>query len=104
MSHKSQPPCPECEKLTKVSEESNKIGNFLDWMYSRGLVLCTWEENDDEDTNDYLPDILVPASKYRTHSGIENLLAEYFGVDLDKVEKERRALLDWLREVQGGNE
>lgn len=99
---KEQPACPECEKLVAVSEESNKIGEFLDWMASKDIVLCTWEENDDEDTNDYLPHILMTVDKYRGHSGIERILGEYFGVDLDKVENERRALLEWLREVQSG--
>lgn len=104
MSHRTQPPSPECEKLAMVSDESNKIGQFLDWLSSKGVVLCTWEENDDEDTNDYMPHVLLPANQYRGGYGINRLLAEYYSIDLDEVERERRALLDWLREVQGGSE
>lgn len=37
-----QPACPECEKLAKVSEESNKIGDFLDWLSNRNVVLGAW--------------------------------------------------------------
>jgi hypothetical protein len=86
-----QPPCPECEKLAAASEESNKIGAFLEWMGDdKNLILCEWSDEDES----YLP------SRYRGVSGINALLAEYYGVDLDKVEKERSALLKWLREVQ----
>jgi len=35
---------------------------------------------------------------YRGTDGINRLLAKFFGIDLDKVENERRALLDWLQE------
>lgn len=38
---------PECEKLKEVSEDSNKIGAFLDWlMYDKGIVLSKEYEGD----------------------------------------------------------
>lgn len=86
-----QPACPECEKLSKVSEQSNKIGDFLDWLRQHSIVLCTY----DDDSEQYFDAGMM------TDSGINRLLAQYFGVDLNKVEEERRALLEWLREVQG---
>jgi hypothetical protein len=81
-----QPECPECEKLSKVSEESNKIGDFLDWLiYEKQISLCQWNK-----VSNYL------------HCGRSNedLLAEYFDIDMDKVEKERDNLLSWLQENQ----
>lgn len=82
---RQQPECPECEKLTRVSEESNKIGNFLDWLAEKNIVLAIYETRDE---------LLYPLRK-----SFEKLLAEYFEIDLNKVEQERRALLDWLREI-----
>lgn len=83
-----QPTCPECEKLSAVAEESNKIGNFLDWMISdTDYRVCEYFETDHNDG--YYP---------TGHSDREKLLALYFEIDLDKVEKERTALLKWLQE------
>lgn len=86
---KTQPACPECEKLAQAVKTHNTqdIGNFLSWMFGEGYVIAVWY--DDE---------LCPARK-----SIENMLAKYVGIDMDKVEQERRALLVWLREVQDEN-
>ena len=65
----------ECDRLAKVADDSQKIGDFLDWLQ---------QEHDVE-----LPD------------RIERLLAEYFDIDLDKVEQERRGLLAALQESHG---
>ncbi len=62
---------PECDKLYKVKDESQTIGEFLDWLQ---------EEHE----------IFLPFS-------ITDLLAEYFEIDLKEVERERRAILDELR-------
>ena len=91
---KPQPVCPECEKLASVSDKSNELGHFLDWMFTENdYVLCKWYEDEGEDGQDY----------YRVHlsnSLINDVLAKFFHIDLDKVEQERRALLEWLRDVQ----
>lgn len=84
----TQPATPECEKLAKVSEESNKIGAFLDWLKDKGIHLATWEYDEDLDDERLFPH----------REPIQNILAEYYGIDLDKVETERRALLDWIQE------
>jgi hypothetical protein len=84
---KPQPACPECEKLSAVAEKSNVIGEFLEWLQSdEGYVIGYWDE---------------PYGGYtREYKHIEKWLAEYFEIDLNKVEQERRALLEWLREAQ----
>lgn len=56
----------ECEKLHKVSGDSQKIGAFLDWLQNeRHVVLCQYDGR-----NDY---------PFPIHTSIEKLLAEYFG-------------------------
>ena len=44
-----QPECTECEKLAAVSEESNKIGNFIAWMRDTlDLSICELVEQYEE--------------------------------------------------------
>lgn len=82
-----QPECPECEKLAKVSEESNKIGDFLNWLSAYDIVLGGWQGDE-----------FVPSDFRLSDSGINKMLAEYFEIDLDKVDNEHRELLKWLQE------
>lgn len=91
---------PESEKLLAVREESQKIGEFLEWLKSK-VTLATWEENEDDDTQAYMAEILCPVYKYNGGNGTQLLLAEYFGIDLDQVEEERRRILE---ELQKANE
>lgn len=79
---------PECEKMSKVRPQSQAIGEFLEWLqYEKGWSLATVPE--------YYDHTLVEVS-----FSIESLLAEYFGIDLDKVETERRQMLDRIRAAQ----
>lgn len=95
-----QPECPECERLHEVAPESQKIGEFLEWLKChKGLMLAKYHthsdgcyDDDDDRVCGYRSDDLEPV-----HNPTEKLLAEYFKIDLDKVENERRALLDYLR-------
>jgi len=75
----------ECDKLLAVSKNSQIIGEFLDWLQNNDVVLSKWDVGKYEDT------------LYPIRQSIESLLAEYFEVDLNKVEKERRALLSGIR-------
>lgn len=82
----------ECEKASKVAEESRTIGNFLDWLMNErqpSVVLAVWEDYEDLDDT-----VLCPIIE---GNSIEKLLAEYFGIDLNKMEKEKKALLEGLR-------
>lgn len=96
---------PELEKVEQIRERSEPAGAFLDWLVNeRGIILaqyhkhtdgCKFEEDEDEPPVwdcGYDEDQLQPC-----YIGIEKLLAEYFHIDLDKVEKERRQLLEDVR-------
>jgi hypothetical protein len=76
---------PECEKLLKVKDEAHKLGFFLDWLDGQGIRLAIVDE-DDQDGN-----------MARIREDKEHLLAQYFEIDLDKVDAERRAMLDEIR-------
>lgn len=93
---------PECEKLAGVSKESQAIGQFLDWLITeKHLTLA--HEHEHAESCGYISRVskkgqlcgLRDDQLEMVHVG-ENwisLLAEYFQIDLNKVESERRAML-----------
>lgn len=76
----------ELDKMQKVQNQSQTIGEFLGWLSEQKIWLSKY------DTDQHY-DRLFPL-----HTGTEQLLADYFEIDLDKAEKERQALLDEVRE------
>lgn len=85
---------PECEKLHAVHEESQKIGDILEWLQQeQGYTLCKYQDEE------YSPEMDegFPAGFYPTYERIEELLAKYFQIDMDKVDDERRQMLEDLR-------
>lgn len=77
-----QPATPELDRLAAIAEDSHKIGEFLDWLEGRRLMIAEWDDTDHP----------VPAQTPKEH-----LLAEYFKIDLSKVEQEKRAFLEYWR-------
>lgn len=104
---------PELDKLKLVSGESQSIGEFLDWLQTiKKLRLCSRHEHGagcrgwDEGRNRYNPRGEERCNYYvgqYLDEGItiEKLLAEYFEIDMNKVETERSDVLDAWREEQG---
>jgi hypothetical protein len=82
---------PEHVKLDKVVKKSQAIGEFLDWLGTDGVSLCRWREAGPTG------DEWVPAEFYPSGETIETLLARYFGIDLEVIDAEKRAMLDELR-------
>ena len=73
---------PEHEKLAKIKDESQSIGEFLSWL-RQDRWICELDEVKDQ--------------FYPTRESIESLLAEYFGINQDKLEQEKRQILAELR-------
>lgn len=74
---------PECEKIAAAQPASRAISEFLQWLDEQGIELAVWRP---------LGTSMLPITEDR-----ERLLARHFGIDLAKVENERRALLKSLR-------
>jgi hypothetical protein len=80
---------PETARLVAASTESQKIGEFLDWLnFELGVTLCVL----DEETGRF-----QPARGMGVFTSTERLLARYFQIDLDRVERERGRLLAYIR-------
>jgi hypothetical protein len=74
---------PEHERLKAIKDKSQAIGEFLEWLDSHpSITLCDIDSN-----HDYFP----------THVTNNTLLAEYFGIDLAKLENEKQLMLDEFR-------
>jgi hypothetical protein len=85
---------PEHEKLEIIQAQSQVIGEFLEWLTgTRELILAHYpilESNGKASAH------LFPAPIKQA-----KLIAEFFGIDLTKLEKEKRAMLDILRNGGG---
>lgn len=83
-------PYPEHTKLGKISEESQTIGEFLDGSPYVLAEYVTFEGNDRE--------TLVPVQK-----PIQQILADWFGIDLDAIEREKRQMLESMRQMSNSS-
>jgi len=78
------PATPELDKMQNVKHQSQPIGEFMEWLWSRHIVLAKYESDEEMRPR--------PISY-----SIEQLLADFFEIDLKKVEEKKRAVLEYLR-------
>ena len=82
---KNEEQYPECNRMNQVRGEAQSIGCFLEWLGEQGLAIADSEASEEHNFPIY------------TRLSIEELLAKYFEIDLDLVEKERRAMIANLK-------
>ncbi len=74
----------ECEKMAEVKDQSQIIGEFLDWAAEElEFYLCVYSGYSREN---------IPIGM-----STEVLLSKFFDIDLDEVKKEKRQMLDEIR-------
>ena len=83
---------PQHDKLDELSGENNVVAEFLEWLKTK-YTLAEWEESEDE--AGYFVDVLYPV-----YPRTEDLLAEYYEIDLDAFWKEKEAMLAAYRKQQ----
>jgi hypothetical protein len=91
----TKPKYPEAEKYSAVREQANQIGNFIDFLRDeKKYTFAKWynmqEDPDEEETDDKL----MPE-----FPNMEKLLMEFFEIDENKLEAERRAMLEECRQA-----
>jgi hypothetical protein len=89
MSAPVRPATPELDKRSKIIEGDGHraVVAFLEWVDSEasgGLGLVRYRQG-------------VPHEIYST--SFESILASFYGLDLDKIEREKLALLEYMREL-----
>lgn len=78
---------PEHDKQHKIINFSQKCGEFLEWLQEeKGLFLAIYGTRVTDADRLYIAD-----------PSVTRLLAEFFEIDQDKLEAEKRAMLDELR-------
>lgn len=76
---------PEHDKLKACKAASQAQGEFIDWLKGEGIWLCSRGTQDS--SHEYFP----------IFERLESLLARYHGIDFQKLEDEKLAMLDELR-------
>lgn len=71
----------ELDKVREARNDSQVIGQFLDWLPTQGIFLARYYEE-------------RGLSTFAVN--IEELLAEYFDIDLEVMEQEKRRILQNL--------
>lgn len=92
---------PECERLQAVKEKSQAIGEFINWLHEEKGILLAEYHTHDETCNGGNGCGIYSAQPIPWRYNIERLLAEYFSIDLDKVQAEKEAILENLRRKDG---
>ena len=77
----------EIEKLHKSRNNIQIIHDFLEWAMKEKIMVLSSPDPSDPEGNTYIPNFEAKIK----------LVAEYFKIDLDKLDAERQALLGELR-------
>ena len=88
---------PECEKMQQVKEKSQELGFFLEWLTNR-YDLCKWQDGRKDYFGDNSDDyVYSPEGYYPDRKSIQDILADYFDIDLNKVAEEQAQILKEIR-------
>jgi len=91
-----KPFTPELDKISESHDQTQAAGGFLDWLITQeNITLCRYHDGLMEDGDE---DIDNPEGWYPYHRSIQAWLAEWRDIDQDVAEKERVALLEWIRQ------
>jgi hypothetical protein len=85
---------PECDKFHRVSDDVSTLHEFLEWLASEGLQVCSLKR-----TGQVGPD--GPVEHYfPIREQRDALIQRFFSIDPSKLESERRAMLAALRDQE----
>lgn len=79
---------PEHDKLSEVSEQTQTVGEFLEWAGGAGITLCE----------------VAADGHFYPVGDFQNLLAEWMGIDRTRLEAEKQQMLAEMRRMNGVDE
>jgi GTP cyclohydrolase II len=97
----NMPHTPELEKQTEIvnSGKAELIQEFYDWLHQeKGWVLARWVPTEER----FPGDGIYGEQPVPVYVQPEQLMADFFGIDRDKIETERRAILAAIQEANSG--
>jgi hypothetical protein len=82
---------PELEKMAAVQDDSLLLSEFFEWMSSKGYFIAEYREN---------TRLLIPENElFAVDKKPDEIIADFFGIDLKKAEAEKRQLLKEIRQA-----
>lgn len=114
----ASPATPECDKLAAADTARDAINNFFEWLgETYGATLCQMHKHSEACQAPHEHDELCPHRCAKpteqvcgglegmhypmVPSNREQLILEFLGIDLKKLEEERRALIEHARSLNG---
>jgi hypothetical protein len=91
---------PELEKLKALQPKCQVIGEFLEWLGSNDMRICRYASKADERDDEGLPTDVSEGDLFPVYDSTEKLIANCLKIDLNKVDAEKRQLLEELRKVK----
>lgn len=79
---------PEHTRLHAVKDKAQVVGEFIEWMHEQGVVFCQFSEHGTQHFESH---------EQLYNRPIEEIVARFFEIDRDKLEQEKRAMLEDLR-------
>lgn len=83
---------PEHEKQRKILNDAQAIGKFIDWLHQKGMCIAKEDGFHSEENS---PWSFLVRYKY----SINQILAEHFKIDLNKIEEEKEDMLNEFRKI-----
>jgi hypothetical protein len=80
------------QHLIIESGQSELLAKFYDWLIEKDYAICKSIEHEWKDDYGSYEFLYLPISP-----NPEKLFADFFGIDLNTIEQERRAILEELR-------
>lgn len=77
----------ELEKWDKVHEDVVTINTFMEFLDGKGLTVCRFDKNTSINGGQFLPTLIMR----------DDLIATHFDIDLIQLDKERKELLEKIR-------
>jgi hypothetical protein len=93
------PITPMLAKMQSVKTQSQAIGEFIEWLATR-YTICERHEHDENDcrgVSGYRICGFREGEFFPATIQIERLLAEFFEINLDEADREKRAILEALQ-------
>lgn len=96
---------PEHDKLKAVRDQSHACGAFVEWLREeKGIALASRHEHDAscEGEDGYRICGVQKGELLTSTAPLQRLLGEFFEIDEERLEQEKRKMLDEMRAAQGG--
>ncbi len=98
---------PEHDKISKIREKSQAIGEFLEWLQSGDandgskiiLAVQPKEYGEDEEEDRLVRLALNNGFYIPFYKSGQHLIAKFFGIDVRILEKEQRDMINELRDA-----